>query len=93
MDNLAIDLDGNIYIVEDRAGGVDDDIWFAKDLNNDGDLTDPGEGIGRWASTVGRGIRIHRPLFRPDRQAPGVGQHSASRQRQRPDDRNYDSVA
>ena len=54
-DNLAIDHDGNIYIIEDRNGGVDDDIWFAKDLNNDGDLNDPGEGIGRWASngTVG----------------------------------------
>ena len=54
-DNLAVDHDGNIYIVEDRGGGVDDDIWFAKDLNDDGDLTDPGEGIGRWASngTVG----------------------------------------
>ena len=54
-DNLAVDHDGNIYIIEDRNGGVDDDIWFAKDLNKDGDLTDPGEGIGRWASngTVG----------------------------------------
>lgn len=49
-DNLAIDHDGNIYIVEDRNGGVDDDIWFAKDLNRDGDLLDDGEGIGRWAS-------------------------------------------
>jgi secreted PhoX family phosphatase len=54
-DNLAVDHDGNIYIVEDRNGGVDDDIWFANDINKDGDLTDPGEGIGRWASngTVG----------------------------------------
>ncbi len=54
-DNLAIDHDGNIYIVEDRNGGVDDDIWFARDLNGDGDLLDPGEGLGRWASngTVG----------------------------------------
>jgi secreted PhoX family phosphatase len=54
-DNLAIDHDGNIYIIEDRNGGVDDDIWFARDRNHDGDLTDPGEGIGRWASngTVG----------------------------------------
>ncbi|MFN0028332.1 MAG: alkaline phosphatase PhoX [Acidimicrobiales bacterium] len=54
-DNLAIDHDGNIYIVEDRNGGVDDDIWFAKDRNRDGDLTDPGEGLARWASngTVG----------------------------------------
>lgn len=54
-DNLALDHDGNLYIVEDRNGGVDDDIWFARDLNKDGDLTDPGEGLGRWASngTVG----------------------------------------
>ena len=54
-DNLAIDHDGNIYIIEDRNGGSDDDIWFAKDITGDGDLLDPGEGIGRWASngTVG----------------------------------------
>jgi secreted PhoX family phosphatase len=54
-DNLAVDHDGNMYLVEDRGGGQDDDIWFAKDLNHDGDLADAGEGIGRWASngTVG----------------------------------------
>jgi hypothetical protein len=54
-DNLALDHDGNIYIIEDRNGGVDDDIWLARDRNKDGDLNDPGEGIGRWASngTVG----------------------------------------
>ena len=54
-DNLAIDHEGNIYIIEDRNGGVDDDIWFAKDLNHDGDLKDAGEGLARWASngTVG----------------------------------------
>ena len=54
-DNLALDHEGNIYIIEDRSGGVDDDIWFANDRNRDGDLTDPGEGLGRWASngTVG----------------------------------------
>ena len=54
-DNLAIDHEGNIYIVEDRNGGVDDDLWFAVDLNKDGDITDPGEGLARWASngTVG----------------------------------------
>jgi sugar lactone lactonase YvrE len=54
-DNLAIDHDNNIYIIEDRSGGVDDDIWFAYDRNLDGDLNDPGEGIARWASngTVG----------------------------------------
>ena len=49
-DNLAIDAAGNIYIIEDRNGAVDDDIWFAKDLNHDGDLLDAGEGLGRWAS-------------------------------------------
>jgi uncharacterized protein len=54
-DNLGMDQDGNIYIVEDRGGGVDDDIWLARDLNQDGDLADAGEGVGRWASngTVG----------------------------------------
>jgi secreted PhoX family phosphatase len=54
-DNLALDHEGNIYVIEDRSGGVDDDIWFANDLNRDGDLTDPGEGLARWASngTVG----------------------------------------
>ena len=54
-DNLAVDHDGNVYVVEDRGGGSDDDIWFAQDLNKDGDLTDVGEGLGRWASngTVG----------------------------------------
>jgi uncharacterized protein len=49
-DNLAIDADGNIYIVEDRDGAVDDDIWFANDLNHDGDLLDSGEGLKRWAT-------------------------------------------
>ena len=54
-DNLAIDHEGNMYIVEDRPGAEDDDIWFAVDLNKDGDLNDPGEGIARWVSngTVG----------------------------------------
>jgi secreted PhoX family phosphatase len=54
-DNLAVDQDGNIYIVEDRGGGGDDDIWLAVDLNKDGDLLDQGEGLARWASngTVG----------------------------------------
>ena len=54
-DNLAIDHDGNLYVIEDRGGGVDDDIWFARDVNLDGDLNDVGEGLARWASngTVG----------------------------------------
>ena len=54
-DNLAIDHEGTIYIIEDRNGGVDDDIWIAVDLNKDGDILDEGEGLARWASngTVG----------------------------------------
>jgi secreted PhoX family phosphatase len=54
-DNLAIDHEGNIYIVEDRGGGVDDDIWFAADWNKDGDLLDAGEGLARWVSNGAQG--------------------------------------
>lgn len=64
-DNLAIDADGNIYIVEDRNGGVDDDIWFAKDINKDGDLLDAGEGIGRWASNGTQGSEFTGLYFDP----------------------------
>jgi secreted PhoX family phosphatase len=49
-DNIAIDAAGNVYIVEDRNGGTDNDIWFAKDINHDGDLLDAGEGLARWVS-------------------------------------------
>jgi hypothetical protein len=54
-DNLAADHEGNLYVIEDRNGGVDNDIWFAADLNQDGDLLGPGEGLARWATngTVG----------------------------------------
>jgi secreted PhoX family phosphatase len=54
-DNLGIDADGHMYIVEDRSGGVDDDIWIAMDTNFDGDLLDAGEGIARWASNGTQG--------------------------------------
>ncbi len=64
-DNLAVDHDGNIYIVEDRNGGVDDDIWFAKDLNKDGDLDDPGEGLARWASNGTPGSECTGLYFDP----------------------------
>lgn len=64
-DNLAVDHDGNIYIVEDRNGGVDDDIWFAKDLNKDGDLTGPGEGLARWASNGTLGSEFTGLYFDP----------------------------
>ena len=64
-DNLAIDHDGNIYIIEDRNGGVDNDIWFAKDLNKDGDLTDAGEGLARWASNATPGSEFTGLYFDP----------------------------
>lgn len=64
-DNLAVDRDGNIYIVEDRNGAVDDDIWFAKDLNKDGDINDPGEGLARWASNGTSGSEFTGLYFDP----------------------------
>jgi len=79
-DNLAIDHDGNIYIIEDRNGAVDDDIWFAQDLNHDGDLTDAGEGIGRWASNGTPGSEFTGLYFDPrDKRRAWVNiQHPAS---------------
>lgn len=44
-DNLAIDAEGNIYIIEDQPGGIAD-IWFAKDADKDG----VAESVGKWAS-------------------------------------------
>jgi hypothetical protein len=44
-DNLAIDAEGNIYVIEDQAAG-NADIWFARDADNDG----VAESMGRWAS-------------------------------------------
>ena len=64
-DNLAIDKDGLIYIVEDRNGGVDDDIWLAVDLNDDGDLLDAGEGLARWASNGTQGAEFTGLYFDP----------------------------
>lgn len=46
-DNMAVDADGNLYIVEDQAAPKAD-IWRAVDLNHDGDLLDAGEGLSRW---------------------------------------------
>ena len=64
-DNLAVDHQGNIYIVEDRGGANDDDIWFAKDRNKDGDLLDAGEGLGRWASNGTPGSEFSGLYFDP----------------------------
>lgn len=63
-DNLAIDADGNIYIVEDQAGGKQDS-WFAKDEDNDGIA----EAIGKWASlttTGAEGTGLYFDPFRPN---------------------------
>lgn len=67
-DNLAIDHQGNIYVIEDRQGGSDDDIWFAKDRNKDGDLLDAGEGLGRWASNGTPGSEFTGLYFDPRNQ-------------------------
>jgi hypothetical protein len=64
-DNLALDNDNNLYIVEDRNGGVDNDIWFARDLNFGGDLNDAGEGLGRWASNGTTGSEFTGLYFDP----------------------------
>ena len=79
-DNLAVDHDGNIYIIEDRTGGSDDDIWFAVDLNLDGDLNDPGEGLKRWASNGTPGSEFTGLYFDPtDKRRAWVNiQHPAS---------------
>jgi uncharacterized protein len=79
-DNLAIDHDGNIYVIEDRNGGVDDDIWFARDLNQDGDLLDAGEGLARWASNGTLGSEFTGLYFDPmDKRRAWVNiQHPAS---------------
>lgn len=61
-DNLAIDAEGNIYIVEDQPGGVED-IWFAMDRNDDG----VAEAIGKWASLSTAGAESTGLYFDPFR--------------------------
>ncbi len=63
-DNLAIDADGNIYIVEDQPGGIED-IWFARDENDDG----VAEAIGKWASLSTKGAEstgLYFDKFKPN---------------------------
>jgi hypothetical protein len=74
-DNLAIDADGNIYIVEDQPGGVAD-IWFATDTDRDG----VAESLGRWAtmSTVGaEPSGLYFDIFNPNVAFVNI-QHPAS---------------
>lgn len=49
-DNLAFDSEGNMYIVEDQDGGVED-IWFTKDANGDG----VAEYMAKWVSLTTQG--------------------------------------
>ncbi|MGY6278049.1 alkaline phosphatase PhoX [Methylomonas sp. MgM2] len=49
-DNLAMDSEGNIYIVEDQPGGVED-VWFALDADRDG----VAESISKWISLTTAG--------------------------------------
>jgi sugar lactone lactonase YvrE len=62
-DNLAIDAAGNIYLIEDRNGASDDDVWLAVDKNHDGDLLDAGEGLARWVSNGTPGSEISGLYF------------------------------
>lgn len=59
-DNLAIDADGNIYIVEDQPGGFED-TWFAVDKDDDG----VAEAIGKWASLNTLGAEATGLYFDP----------------------------
>ena len=59
-DNLAIDADGNLYIIEDQPGGIED-TWFAVDEDNDG----VAETIGKWASMRTEGAEATGLYFDP----------------------------
>jgi hypothetical protein len=59
-DNLAIDANGNIYIVEDQPGGIED-TWFAVDKDDDG----VAEAIGKWASLSTQGAEATGLYFDP----------------------------
>ena len=57
-DNLAIDADGNIYVVEDNSAG---DIWRTLDQDGNGQA----EVIGRWASVSTLGAEPTGLYFNP----------------------------
>lgn len=59
-DNLAIDADGNIYVIEDQGGG-NANIWFAKDADRDGIA----EEIGVWATLQTNGAEPTGLYFDP----------------------------
>ena len=51
-----------------------------------------GRGPGALGLERHAGLGVHRPVLRPARQAPRLGQHPAPDQRQRPHDRDHDPV-
>ena len=59
-DNVAIDAEGNVYIVEDQDGGKQD-TWFVKDENEDG----VAEAVGKWASLTTVGAEATGLYFDP----------------------------
>jgi sugar lactone lactonase YvrE len=59
-DNLAIDADGNVYIIEDQPGGRED-TWFAVDRDEDG----VAEAMGKWASLRTDGAEATGLYFDP----------------------------
>jgi len=64
-DNLAIDDEGNIYIVEDQDGGVED-VWFALDANRDG----VAESVSKWISLTTAGAEstgLYFDKFNPNK--------------------------
>lgn len=62
-DNLAIDALGNIYIIEDAPNGssTGGDIWFARDLDNDGEA----ESIYHFMSIQASGSEATGMIFSP----------------------------
>jgi len=73
-DNLAIDDEGNIYIVEDQDGGVED-VWFALDANRDG----VAESVSKWISLTTAGAEstgLYFDKFNPNKAYINV-QHPA----------------
>lgn len=62
-DNLAQDAIGNIYIIEDAPNGSDTggDIWFARDVNNDG----VAESLDHFLSVQADGCEATGMIFNP----------------------------
>ncbi len=63
-DNIAIDAEGNMYIIEDQPGGAAD-IWFATDTDRNG----VAESIARWATMSTAGAEptgLYFDVFNPN---------------------------